>query len=40
MSEANGIIILPEDAEGADAGQKVEVYLLDSEEALSGEVEE
>jgi molybdopterin molybdotransferase len=40
MSVANGIIILPEDDEGAEAGQKVEVYLLDSEEALSGEGEE
>ncbi len=36
MSEANGIIILPEDVVGADAGDMVEVYLLDSEEALSG----
>jgi molybdopterin molybdotransferase len=35
MSAATGIIILPEDAEGAAAGEKVEVYLLDSEEALS-----
>ena len=35
MSDANGIIILPEDAEGASIGDKVEVYLLDSEEALS-----
>jgi molybdopterin molybdotransferase len=40
MSEANGIIILPEDDEGAEAGQRVEVYLLDSEEALSSETEE
>jgi len=37
MSAANGIIVLPEDAEGAKAGEKVEVYLLDSEEALSAE---
>jgi len=36
MSEANSIIILPEDVSGADAGDMVEVYLLDSEEALSG----
>jgi molybdopterin molybdotransferase len=36
MSEANGIIILPEDVVGADAGDMVDVYLLDSEEALSG----
>ncbi|MEE8320186.1 MAG: molybdopterin molybdotransferase MoeA, partial [bacterium] len=35
MSEANGIIILPEDVVGADAGDMVDVYLLDSEEALS-----
>ncbi|MFV1957302.1 MAG: gephyrin-like molybdotransferase Glp [bacterium] len=35
MSEANGIIILPEDVSGADAGDMVEVYLLDSEEALA-----
>ncbi len=35
MSEANGIIVLKEDSEEAKAGQKVEVYLLDSEEALS-----
>jgi len=34
MSEANGIIVLSEDAEGAKAGEKVEVYLIDSEEAL------
>ncbi|UCG38911.1 MAG: molybdopterin molybdotransferase MoeA [bacterium] len=34
MSSANGIIILPEDAEGAKAGDRVEVYLIDSEEAL------
>ncbi len=39
MSEANGIIILPEEEEGAQAGQKVEVYLLDSEAALSDEGE-
>lgn len=35
MSAANGIIVLPEDAERAKAGDKVEVYLLDSEEALA-----
>jgi molybdopterin molybdotransferase len=35
MSAANGIIILPEDTDGAKAGDKVEVYLIDSEEALS-----
>ncbi|UCF88934.1 MAG: molybdopterin molybdotransferase MoeA [bacterium] len=34
MSEANGIIVLPEDADGAKAGERVEVYLIDSEEAL------
>jgi molybdopterin molybdotransferase len=34
MSDANGIIVLSEDAEGAKAGEKVEVYLIDSEEAL------
>ena len=37
MSAATGIIVLPEEAEGAKAGEKVEVYLLDSEAALSGE---
>ncbi|MDF1535111.1 MAG: molybdopterin molybdotransferase MoeA [bacterium] len=37
MSAANGIIILPEDAEGAKAGERVEVYLIDSEEALSSD---
>jgi molybdopterin molybdotransferase len=37
MSAANGIIILPEDAKGAKAGERVEVYLIDSEEALSAE---
>ncbi|UCF31453.1 MAG: molybdopterin molybdotransferase MoeA [bacterium] len=37
MSAANGIIILPEEAEKAEAGQRVEVYLLDSEEALSAD---
>ncbi len=37
MSDANGIIVLSEDAEGAKAGEKVEVYLIDSEEALSAE---
>lgn len=37
MSAANGIIVLPEDAEGAKAGEKVEVYLIDSEEALCSE---
>jgi len=37
MSAANGVIILPEDAEGAKAGERVEVYLIDSEEALSAE---
>ena len=35
MSQANGIIVLSEDADGAKAGEKVEVYLIDSEEALS-----
>ncbi len=35
MSLANGIIVLPEEADGAEAGERVEVYLLDSEEALS-----
>ncbi len=39
MSDANGIIVLPEDAERARAGERVEVYLIDSEEALS-QVEE
>ena len=34
MSEANGIIILPEDTDGAKAGDKVDIYLIDSEEAL------
>ncbi len=34
MSAANGIIVLSEDAEGARAGERVEVYLIDSEEAL------
>jgi molybdopterin molybdotransferase len=34
MSTANGVIILPEDTDGAKAGEKVEVYLIDSEEAL------
>lgn len=34
MSEANGIIILPEDTDGARAGEKVEVYLINSEDAL------
>jgi len=37
MSAANGIIVLPEDADGAKAGEKVEVYLIDSEEALCSE---
>jgi molybdopterin molybdotransferase len=37
MSAANGIIVLPEDTEGAKKGEKVEVYLIDSEEALSAE---
>ena len=37
MSEANGIIILPEDTDGANAGDTVEVYLIDSEEALGAE---
>ena len=37
MSAANGIIILPEDTKGAKAGERVEVYLIDSEEALSSE---
>ena len=35
MSAANGIIVLPEDTGGARAGERVEVYLIDSEEALS-----
>jgi molybdopterin biosynthesis enzyme len=35
MSQANGIIVLPEDTDGAKSGEKVEVYLIDSEEALS-----
>jgi len=34
MSAANGIIVLSEDEEGAKAGELVEVYLIDSEEAL------
>ena len=34
MSNANGIIVLPEDTEGAKKGERVEVYLIDSEEAL------
>jgi molybdopterin molybdotransferase len=34
MSDANGIIVLPEDTEGAKKGERVEVYLIDSEEAL------
>jgi molybdopterin molybdotransferase len=34
MSEANGIIILPEDTDGAKAGELVEVYLINSEGAL------
>lgn len=34
MSKANGIIVLAEDMEGAKAGERVEVYLIDSEEAL------
>jgi molybdopterin molybdotransferase len=38
MSDANGIIVLSEDAEGAKAGEKVEVYLIDSEEALSSDM--
>ena len=37
MSLANGIIILPEDSDGAGAGQAVDVYLLNSEDALRGE---
>jgi molybdopterin molybdotransferase len=37
MSAANGIIILPEDTNGAKAGENVEVYLIDSEEALSSD---
>jgi molybdopterin molybdotransferase len=37
MSAANGIIVLPEAVEGAKAGEKVEVYLLDSEDALCSE---
>jgi molybdopterin molybdotransferase len=37
MSAANGIIVLSEDTEGARAGERVEVYLIDSEEALSAE---
>ena len=37
MSRANGIIILPEQSEGANAGDEVEVYLIDSEDALYGE---
>ncbi len=37
MSAANGIIVLPEDTGGARAGERVEVYLIDSEEALSAE---
>jgi molybdopterin molybdotransferase len=34
MSDANGIIVLPEETEVAKAGEKVEVYLLDSEDVL------
>jgi len=34
MSEANGIIVIPEEAEGAREGDKVEVYLIDCEDAL------
>ncbi len=34
MSSANGIIILPEDVDGAEAGQPVDVYLLNSDDAL------
>jgi len=34
MSQANGIIVLSENADGAKKGEKVEVYLIDSEEAL------
>ena len=34
MSAANGIIVLDEDTERARKGEKVEVYLIDSEEAL------
>jgi hypothetical protein len=34
MSSANGIIILSEDTDGARAGDVVEVYLIDSEDAL------
>jgi molybdopterin biosynthesis enzyme len=40
MSEANGIIILPEDTDGANAGETVEVYLIDSEEALCTKVDD
>ena len=39
MSAANGVIILPEDTDGARAGDVVEVYLIDSEEALSSDDE-
>jgi len=39
MSAANGIIVLPEDAGGARAGEKVEVYLIDSEDALCSDVD-
>jgi molybdopterin molybdotransferase len=39
MSEANGIIVIPEDADGAKAGEMVEVYLIDSEDALSADGE-
>ena len=34
MSRANGIIVLPEEADGAGAGDRVEVYLIDCEDAL------
>ena len=34
MSLANGIIVLPEDTDGVDAGQQVDVYLLNSDDAL------
>jgi len=40
MSEANGIIILQEDTEGAKAGEKVDVYLINSEGALCVEVDQ
>jgi molybdopterin molybdotransferase len=39
MALANGIIVLPENTQGAEAGDKVEVCLLDAEEALMGEEE-